>query len=268
MSKSSLLKVMGVGFSFGDNIVLSGVNIDVLRGEMVGLVGPNGSGKSTLMRIISGVLTADFGKVDVDGQDILSLRPKDRAAKVAIVQQNPAIPVDLKVLQVVLMGRNPHLGLFEWEGSKDIEVCERVMRLTDTLDFSDRKLSSLSGGEMQRVFIARSLAQEAPLLLLDEPTAHLDIKYQVGIFDNLCEIMRETGVTVLVATHDLTLASQFCSRLAVFCEGVVQVFGEPNKVLSSEIISRVFDVQVAIEMHPVHKTPVVLPIAQSTILEY
>ena len=262
MSELPYLKADGIGFSYGTRTILRGISIEAAVGEVVGLVGPNGAGKTTLLRIVSGTLAPDTGRVYVQGRALPDLSPRDRARLVATVQQNPALPPDFTALEVVLMGRNPYLRLLQWEGPKDVEVCRRVMELTGTWEFADRLVASLSGGEMQRVFIARALAQDTPLLVLDEPTAHLDISYQAGILDTVERIRRETSVAVLLAMHDLTLAAQYCSRIAALHQGTIYAVGKPAKVLTTEIVSTVFAAPVSIVEHPVHGTPVVLPVGQ------
>ena len=257
------LKATGIQFSYGRRVILQGMSLEVGLGEIVGLVGPNGSGKTTFLRIISGTLAPQRGKVYIHGEELPTLRPRDRARLVAMVHQNPAVPPGFTALELVLMGRNPHLGLLEWEGPKDIEVCQRVMELTQTREFAHRLVSSLSGGELQRVFIARALAQETPVLILDEPTAHLDISYQTGILDTIERIRRQTNITVLVAMHDLTLAAQYCDQIAALYQGSIFAFGEPSQVLTTEIVSRVFGAPVSIVEHPVHRTPVVLAVGQT-----
>ena len=259
---ASPLKLTDIQFSYGQQVILRGISLEAGLGETIGLVGPNGAGKTTLLRIVSGTLAPQGGMVYVQGWELPSLRPRDRARLVGMVQQNPAVPPGFTALEVVLMGRNPHLGLLQWEGPKDVEVCQRVMELTETWDFAHRLVSSLSGGELQRVFIARAMAQETPVLLLDEPTAHLDISFQTSVLDMIETIRRKTNITVLVAMHDLTLAAQYCSRIAVLHKGDIFAFGEPAQVLTPEVVSTVFGAPVSILEHPVHKTPVVLPVGR------
>ena len=253
----------GVHFSYAQHAVLRGLDLEARPGEIVGLVGPNGSGKSTFLRVASGTLVPRQGEVIVQGKRVSALKPRDRARLVAMVQQSPAVPPGFTVLDVVLMGRNPYLGLLQWEGAGDYEICQRVMELTETWDFADRPVSSLSGGELQRVFIARALAQETPVLLLDEPTSHLDISYQTGVLDMILRVKGQTQITVLVAMHDLTLAAQYCNRIAVLHQGVIYACGEPSEVLTSDVVSKVFGTPVAIVEHPVHGTPVVLPVGRA-----
>ena len=257
------LKATGIQFSYGRHVILREISLEAKLGELVGLVGPNGSGKTTFLRIAGGALAPHGGQVYIHGKELPSLRPRDRARLVAMVQQNPAVPPGFTAQEVVLMGRNPYLGLLQWEGPKDMEACRRVMELTETWEFADRLVSSLSGGELQRVFIARALAQETPVLILDEPTAHLDISYQTGILDLIQRIRSQANLTVLVAMHDLTLAAQYCNRIAALYQGRIVAFGEPSEVLTTEVVSKVFGTPVSIIEHPVHKTPVILPIGQA-----
>ncbi len=259
MNHQVLLRTEEVQFSYGTNHVLQRISLEVEEGEILGLVGPNGAGKTTFLRIISGALKPHNGEVYLNGARLRQLQPKDRARIVAMVPQNPAVPQGFTALEVVLMGRNPHLGLLQWEGPKDLDVCRRVMDLTNTWDFAHRLLSTLSGGERQRVFIARALAQEAPLLLLDEPTAHLDIGYQSGVLDMIDGIRKEARITVITAMHDLTLAAQYCDRMAALHQGTIYSLGQPDEVLNTELMSVVFGANVSIISHPVHGTPVVLP---------
>ena len=262
MNQVSPMKAADIGFSYGQRTILSNFNLQAEVGEIVGLIGPNGAGKTTFLRIVSGTLTPLAGNVYIQGIDLPNLPPKNRARLVAMVRQNPAVPAGFTALEVVLMGRNPYLGLLQWEGARDVDVCRRVMEMTETWEFADRMVSSLSGGEMQRVFIARALAQETPLLVLDEPTAHLDISFQAGILDMIERIRRETSIAVIMAMHDLTLAAQYCGRIAALHGGSIYAIGEPAEVLTADIVSTVFAAPVSIIQHPVHKTPVVLPIGK------
>lgn len=259
MIEGAPLKAEQIHFSYGQRVILRDMDLEASLGEVVGLVGPNGSGKTTFLRIATGILAPQAGRVYIQGRELPSLPAKDRARLVAMVQQNPAVPLGFTALEVVLMGRNPHLGLLQWEGPKDMEVCRSVMELTETWEFAGRPVSSLSGGELQRVFIARALAQETPVLILDEPTAQLDISYQTNVLDMIERIRRQTNITVVLAMHDLTLAAQYCTRIAALYQGKVFAFGRPAEVLTSELVSTVFGASVSIMEHPVHKTPVVLP---------
>ncbi len=260
MRQGPLLKASKLSFSYGRRSVLRDIGLEVDEGEMVGLVGPNGTGKTTLLKIIGGALKPDKGAVHLCGVNSSSLRPRDRAKMVAVVSQNATTPPGFTVLDMVLMGRNPHLALVQWEGARDLEVCRRAMELTDTWDFANRLLASLSGGERQRVFVARALAQEAPLLLLDEPTANLDLAQQVAIMDLVRCLQMERDGAVLLAMHDLTLAARYCGRIVMVYNGQTFAQGTPQEVLTSENISVVYRAPVQVIPHPEEGTPVVLPL--------
>lgn len=252
------LRAENLRVGYGRQTVLRDVTLEAYPGEMLGLIGPNGAGKTTLLKTISGILEPQKGQVYVTGTNVRKLQLRERAKKIAMVSQQPATPAGFTALDLVLMGRNPHLGWLEWEGPQDLEIARRVMRLTDTWRFADRRVSTLSGGERQRVFIARALAQDAPLLLLDEPTANLDIGYQTEIMNLIRKIRRETGVTVVASMHDLSLAGQYCDRIAVLHQGTIASLGAPADVCTPEMISRVYRTPVTIIKHPINGTPVVL----------
>ena len=261
--ESPTLALENIWFSYGSSAVLQGLDLKVAPGEMVGLVGPNGTGKSTLLNIASRTLKPQRGRVLLGDVDVQEMSPRQKASRVSMVPQSPAVPNGFSCLEVVLMGRNPHLGLLQWEGPRDVEIVRHAMELTGTAEFASRPIASLSGGERQRVFIARALSQEAPLLLLDEPTAHLDIGYQPAVLDLIQQVRTETGVSVLAAMHDISLAAQYCQRIAVLHQGAVYAVGTPEEVVTAEIVSQAFGAEVAISHHPIHGTPVVLPIGRS-----
>ena len=255
-----MLVVDDVHFEYKGRPVLGGVDLRVGTGEMVGVVGPNGVGKTTLLRIISGVLGLTRGTVKIDGRDMAGLTAAQRARLVSVVPQTPQLPLGFSVRDLVLMGRNPHLKLLQWEGRRDLEVAARAMDLTETDHLADRPVGTLSGGERQRVLVAMALAQEAPVMLLDEPTASLDLVHQTGIMDLVRDIQRRREGTVVVAMHDLTLASQYCHRLVMLCEGRVYAEGPPEEVLTSTNISEVYGAEALVLPHPMEGKPVVLPL--------
>lgn len=258
---TAILELRDVSFAYGSRLVLDRIDLNVRRGEMVGLVGPNGAGKSTLLRVGSGMLRPSAGLVLLDGQDARRMGSMARARMVALVRQSPVVPEGFSVLDVVLMGRNPHLQFMQWEGRRDMEAAQVAMEATDTSAFADRPLTSLSGGEMQRVFVARALAQAPAVLLLDEPTTHLDLGYQTGLMDTIDRARRERDLAVLVAMHDITLAAQYCDRIAILGAGRVRAEGPPAVVLQPDLLSEVFGARIAMVMHPVLNTPVALPVS-------
>ena len=184
------IEVRDVWAGYGERQVIKGLNLNVERGSVAALAGPNGVGKSTLLRLLSGSLRPSRGMARVEGADINSLSVRERARLVAVVPQNVELPPGTDALEVVLMGRNPHMGLLSWESETDVDIAVEAMRMTDTDDLLDRRVDELSGGERQRVAIAMALAQQTPVLLLDEPTANLDLAYQPAIMT----LMREHGI--------------------------------------------------------------------------
>ena len=257
---TAMLHIENIHFSYKRAQVLRGVSLSAREGELIGVVGPNAAGKSTLLRVVSGVLRPARGSVRVRGEDLAAMPPSRRAQLVSIVPQNPQLPLSYRLFDLVMMGRNPYLGLLEWEGPQDFEACRAAMELTDTWRLAERPLSSLSGGERQRGLVAMALAQDAPALLLDEPTSSLDLAHQVGVMRLVRDVQRERGGAVVVAMHDLTLAAQYCDRLAMLAEGRVYAMASPAEVLTRENIERVYGAQVHVARHPIGGAPVVLPI--------
>ena len=242
---------------YGKRTVLNGVDLEIGKGTLIGIGGPNGVGKSTLMKLIAGVISPDRGSVKVDGKDISRLSSKGRARLVAVVPQSPDLPVGARALEVVLMGRNPHLGLLSWETEDDLSIAVESMRTTDTDELLDRPVDRLSGGERQRVAIAMALAQRTPVLLLDEPTANLDLAYQPAIMQML-RGLAALGRTVVTAVHDLTLAAQFCDAIALMSEGRFVAVGTPSEVLTTDRIREVYGAEVRVIDHPESGRPIVV----------
>ena len=254
-----MLVVENLKFSYKDTTVLNGIDLTAHSGELVGIVGPNGAGKTTLIRAISGVLKPEVGIVKIGDIDLSLLSSSQRAKMVSVVPQKPQLPLSFKVIDLVSMGRNPYLGIFEWESDRDIQIIMRAMDLTDTTHLSQRLVGTLSGGEVQRVLVAMALVQETDVILMDEPTASLDLAYQTGIMDLVKEVKKQSGGVVLVAMHDLTLAAQYCDRLMMMFGGSVYVSGSAEDVLTSDNIFHVYDAEVHIMPHPRTGEPVVLP---------
>ena len=209
-----MLSVEGVSVALGGSTVLSDVTASAERGRFVGLVGPNGAGKTTLLRAITGALTPDAGQVRIDGQVVADLASKAASRLVASVPQDTSLSFDFDVRETVAMGRTPYVSRFGRRTSEDRDAVESAMARTDVADFADRSVTSLSGGERQRVLLARALAQDTPLLLLDEPTASLDIAHQIRTLE-LVRRLVDDGTTVVAAIHDLNLAARFCDRLVL-----------------------------------------------------
>jgi len=250
----------GIDKAYGPLDVLEEVSFTVGGGEKVGLVGPNGSGKTTLIRAVTKVVSSVSGDVCVCGHDVSSLSQVEIARRVAVVPQEPLLPEAFSALDCVLMGRTPHLRLLENEGEGDFEAARQAMMRTDTWELAERPVGELSGGERQRVVVARALAQETPLLLLDEPTAHLDIGHQASVLGLMRALCWEEGKAVLAVVHDLTLAAAYCDRLVMLrAGGTVAAEGSAADILRPEILAEVYGARVEVFPHPRMGWPVVAP---------
>lgn len=239
------ISLQGLGFAYDTRPVLEGITLELAEGEVLALVGPNGSGKSTLLRNIAGILKPTAGSVYLDFKELRKFTPRELARLLGAVEQERHVGFDFTVRELVELGRLPHLGRLERLGPEDREAVRRAMALTHIEEFADRPISTLSGGERQRVFLAIALAQDPKALLLDEPTAHLDINYQLEIMEIIRERAR-AGLTVIMALHDLNLAAQYADRMALLHRGRVLALGRPEEVLSPERIKEAFGVEVAI----------------------
>jgi iron complex transport system ATP-binding protein len=250
----------GYSISGRQHIVLRDVSLALREGELLGLVGPNGSGKTTLIRAVTKIIRPFAGTVLVGGDDVAKLPQSELARRVCVVPQESALPDGFSAFECVLMGRTPHLRLLQNEGSTDYEAARRAMVMTDTDELADRPVGQLSGGERQRVVVARALAQETPILLLDEPTAHLDIGHQAAVLDLMRALCRDQGKAVLAVVHDLTLAASYCDRLVMLRSGgTVVAQGSAEEILTPDILSEVYGAAVDVFPHPRTGRPVVAP---------
>ena len=257
-STAPLLEASGIHVELGGQAILRNVEVTVRRGEVVGLVGPNGAGKSTLLRVVTGMLRPSAGTVAIEGGALGALPRRELAMRVAVVQQLPEAPATMRVRDLVVLGRHPHLGLLARESRHDFEIVAEAMRRAGCDRFADRDLGSLSGGERRRAFIARALAQEATLLLLDEPTSNLDAHAQVEILELVAELAA-SGSGVLLIVHDLTLAAAYCDRVVLIDRGEVVADGPPSEVVTAEHVRRVYGGGVTVLRHPVSGAPLVIP---------
>lgn len=229
------LSVHRLGVEIDRSVLLTGIELTVSPGEWLGLIGPNGAGKTTLLHAVTGVVES-FGTINVDGDDLDDLSPRERARRVALVPQRPIVPPGMDAFTYVLLGRTPHLSYFASEGTRDVEVARNALVELGVGELSSRDISTLSGGELQRVVLARALAQEPEILLLDEPTSALDVGNQQQVLEVIDGMRSARGLTVVAAIHDLTLAAQFCDRLALLADGELIATGTPHQVLTEETI--------------------------------
>lgn len=255
-----MIKLENVSLGYDDQPVLSGINLDARPSTMTGLIGPNGSGKSTLIKGINGVLNMFSGHVTIDGRDLKTLDRGELARLIATVPQNPVLPPAFTAFEVVLMGRTPHLGLLRYERRKDMLIAWQAMKATKTDSLAERRVGELSGGEGQRLVIARALTQEAKAILLDEPTANLDINHQVEILNLVKGLCRKQGLTVIAALHDLNLAAQYCDWLVMLNGKHVYARGTPQEVLTPQNIREVYGAEVYVIPHPANQLPTTLVI--------
>jgi len=251
-----------VSVSLGEVDALRDVSLSVDAGEFLGLVGPNGAGKTTLLRTINGVITPDSGAVRLDGTAVTELGPRGVSRHVATVPQDTSVSFAFSVEDVVRMGRTPYRARTDLTGDEaDREAIERALERTEMADLRDRPITAVSGGERQRAFVARALAQDTPALVLDEPTASLDINHQVGVLELVGELIAD-GRGAVAAIHDLDLAARYCDRLALLADGELQAVGDPETVLSDEHLRPAFDTRTAVTPDAVTGTPSVTAIAE------
>ncbi len=257
----SELLIKDVSFSYLNGFSLRHIDLTVERGEKVALIGPNGSGKTTLIKLAAGVLTPQHGEVLLDGASLKSLPRREIARRTAVVPQYFHMPFAFTVGEVVVLGRTPFIRALSGETERDISTARRAMELVGIEQLSSRTFNELSGGERQKAILAMALAQEPKLLLLDEPTAHLDINHQVEILELVNGLCREQGVTVVGAMHDLNLAALYFDRLVLLKEGTIFAEGSPSAVLTERTIQDVFGASVHIDQHPSAKVPhiIILP---------
>ncbi|MBP1706717.1 MAG: btuD [Chloroflexi bacterium] len=252
------LEISNISLTYNHSPVVKGLSFQVGPGEMVGLIGPNGSGKTSVIKALSRVLSLAAGEIKLDGKELRLFARRDLAQLIGVVPQNPALPDTFTVSEVVLLGRNPHLGLLRSEGSRDLAVVWWAMERTGITPLAMRKIGQLSGGERQRVVIARTLAQEPKAILLDEPTANLDISHQVEILGLIKSLCREKKLAVLIALHDLNLATQYCDRLLLIRNGEPFAEGTPQQVITAANIKEVYGTDSYIYPHPENDLPVVV----------
>lgn len=261
-----MLQADSVSFSYGSGAgdrVLRDVSFRVERAAIVGILGPNGSGKTTLLRLLGGALAPDAGRVLLDGADISRLGRRALAQRVATVPQETHSAFDFSVLEIVLMGRYPHLGAFELEGPEDVAIARDALAATGTTALAQRAFATLSGGEKQRVVIASALAQASDVLLLDEPTAALDLRYQLEIAALLVRLNRSRATTLVVSTHDLNLAAALCSELVLLRAGEILAQGATAEVLTRENVRALYDVDADVTYHQAAGRLTVVPLARA-----
>ena len=260
-SEGPILQADQIRFCYeASDFNLGPIELSLSHGETVGVVGPNGSGKTTLLRLLSGFLRPTSGQVHLNGMDIRRVGTRKLAKAVAFVPHQTPSTFPYRAFEIVLMGRLPHLSVLRSERREDESIAEAAMVATDTSHLKERYFNELSGGERQRVMLAMALTQRPKVLLLDEPTSHLDISHVIRVFDALAAAVRRDNLSVIAVLHDLNLASEYCERLVLMEKGRVAAKGAPSEVLSAENVKRVFDTEVAIGENPSTGAAFVFPV--------
>lgn len=259
-----MLNIKNLFTSYNGRKILHDVSFDVKNGEVLALIGPNGAGKSTLIRAVSGVIESR-GEIQTDGQNFHAMDSMARARYIAVVPQATSMPPAFSVWEVVLMGRTPYLGFLGNASKHDEELVRDSLSRVNALNFSERRVGELSGGEQQRILLARALCQSTPILLLDEPTSHLDLQYQVSLLELVRELAKENNLAVLVAMHDLNLAARYADRVALMVAGSIKAIGTPKEVLQPDIIADAYCLPVQVVKHPFMDIPLVLPETNSVV---
>jgi iron complex transport system ATP-binding protein len=240
------LSVNRVDVSYKGHQVLHQVSATVSPGELVVLIGPNGAGKSTLIKAISGSKSIDAGTIHIDGQDLIKMDAQSRARLVSVIPQARNLPPAFTTREVVQMGRTPYVGWLGQLSMQDADIIEQAMTRTNIIDLADRMMGELSGGEQQRVLVARALAQQPKLLLLDEPTTHLDIQYQISLLELILKLAHEDHIAILMAIHDLNMAAHYADRILLMVDGGIASEGTAGQVMTGEVLSAVYHVPITL----------------------
>ncbi|MCX5687164.1 MAG: ABC transporter ATP-binding protein [Candidatus Omnitrophica bacterium] len=250
-----MLKFKNISSGYNNIKVLKDISFDIAKGDFTGIIGPNGSGKTTLLRAATKIIKPFKGEIFLEEKNLANMPLKELATVMAVVPQNTAFMFPFRVIDVVLMGRTPYVKRFGFESRKDLKIVLEALEFVDALHLKDRFIDELSGGERQRVIIAKAIAQEPRILLLDEPTTHLDISHQVQIFDLLRRMNKESGLTIVSILHDLNLASDYCDKLILLNNGTIKSKGAPSEVLDYKTIEEVYKTVVIVKENPLTLRP-------------
>lgn len=256
------IKASNLTFSYGDKNILDTLNLEICTGSFVTIIGPNGSGKSTLLKNITAEYTPQQGAVLLEDQDIFKISKKNLAKTIAVVPQDTGGDFSFSVMETVLMGRMPHQKRFEGDSPRDLEIARWAMELTNVWDLRDRSVNELSGGERQRVIVARALTQEPRILLLDEPTSHLDIQHQFELLELLESLNKTKGLTIIAVLHDLNLAAQFSHKIVLLDKGKIVAYGDPAVVLTAQNIRNSYHIEVALSTNEITGRFNIIPLSK------
>ncbi|MBT8350782.1 MAG: ABC transporter ATP-binding protein [Deltaproteobacteria bacterium] len=249
------VEIKNLSFSYKTSPILKNISFTIPEGRFFIIIGPNGSGKTTLMKTISGILKPQDGKLKILNLSFEDYSRKSLAKTIALVPQLVSVDFPFTVAELVLMGRSPHLSILGLEQEKDLKIANRAMTFTEVEHLADRKLDQLSGGECQRVFIARAICQEPKIILLDEPTASLDLAHQMKVMDLMEKLKKELGMTIIMVSHDVNLAAMYSDRLLLLKNGEIAGLGKPNEILTLDILKKTYDCRLLVDQSPVGKFP-------------
>jgi len=255
-----MLQVNSLSVYYGTRKILQDIYFNLEPGDILAVIGPNGAGKSTLIRALSGVIPVSSGQIRYKDQDIIQLNIEERSRLIAVVPQAGHVPPAFTVWETVLLGRTPYLNWLGQASESDHQKAQQAMEKTSTLELSHRIVGELSGGEQQRVLLARALAQDAPILLMDEPTTHLDLKYQISLLDQVQTLVKGELISALIAMHDLNLVSRFADQVALLVDGKIKAVGTPKEVLQSSLLSEAYQIPLEVLQTNVTRAPLVLPV--------
>lgn len=254
------IEVQNVIFGYKKDLVLKDISFNIEKGKFFSIIGPNGSGKSTILKLLNNLYTTKRGQILIEGNKISNYKKKALAKKIALVPQNTNLDYEFPVEDVILMGRHPYKGRFQKEDDNDYRIIEDVMEMTGTLELKSKLITEISGGERQRVIIARALAQDPSIILLDEPTSHLDINHQIEILNLLKDLNEKKGTTIIVVMHDLNLASRYSDEIIMINDGKIMDMGKPEDVITKKNIQEAYNLDVVIERsettNKIHLTPI------------
>ncbi len=260
------IRCENISFKYGIKLILEDFSIQFEKGSLYGILGPNACGKTTFLKLLSGVLKSNYGKVIIDESDIRNLTFREIARKVAVVPQSTSMNFDFFVKDIILMGRYAHVGRFSLESNEDKEIVDNILKQFNLQGLKNRSFNELSGGEQQKVIIARAIAQKSRIILLDEPTTHLDINYQIEFMELLKKYINE-GLIVIIVLHDINIATQFCNKIILIKEGRIKAFGDVNKTITKDNIKSVYNIDVAVRKNIFTNSIFVTPLRKKTPLK-
>lgn len=254
----SAVELKDLSWSYNGRSVVSGIDLKIEKGSFTGIVGPNGAGKTTLLKLMLKLLSPEKDTVFIFNRDISKYSRKDLAKKISYVPQTINVDFSFSVQQIVSMGRNPHSGLFSGDPARDAEIVNNAMRETEVEALGNKDIGSISGGELQRVIIARALAQEPDILALDEPTSHLDLNHQIRILSLVRSLSKKKGITVIAVLHDFNHALEYCTSLVLMNKGKIEAFGNPEAVITPDRMKKIYSLNIRIEKNPFTGKPYII----------